>query len=84
MEKLVNKENPDLGVWPSMAEMHRGLAEFCEKTPVYRRFEAKYVTVQAWFRYGRVSYVWHDIIKGAAAARGWNLTDEEMAVICPR
>lgn len=84
MEKLVNKENPDLGVWPSMAEMHRGLVDFCEKSLVYSAFDVKYVTVQAWFRNGRVAWWWRDVIKGAAAMRGHKLTDEEMAVIFPK
>ncbi len=84
MEKLVNKENPDLGVWPSMAEMHRGLVDFCEKTPAFRSFDLKYVTVQAWFRNDRVPWWWRDIIRSAAYLHGFKLTDEEMAVICPK
>ena len=84
MEKLVNKENPDLGVWPSMAEMRRDLKKYCESNRRFGSFKVEYVTVQAWLRNKRVPWWWIEIVEGAALfVKGVQLTKDELNVICP-
>lgn len=66
MEKLVNKENPDVSVWPSMAVMARDLGY-------------PYVNVQAWFRAGNIPWYHRHKVIETAARRGHVLTEDDFA-----